>query len=553
MTVSDRADTHDELHPDLSAQSIWIAGPTPPAFHSRDVMQIASRPRLPMHVVREGETGRIGVAVGGHVTVAGTAHGQSGFPLLATLPPLFPEWLGDRSFLDVHGVRFPYVAGEMANGIATARMVVAMARAGMLGFFGAAGLSLERVERGLHEIEAEVGAAGVSWGSNLIHNLHDAAMEDAVVDLYLRRGVRRVSASAFMALTPSVVRFACTGLHVDPSGHLRRANHVFAKISRPEVAAQFMAPAPTHILDLLVNQGKLTRDEARLATRIAVAEDITVEADSGGHTDNRPLTSLFPTIMDLTREHAARHRLNRPIRVGAAGGLGTPAGIAAAFALGAAYVLTGSINQVAVESGLSDAGKRMLAAARIDDVAMAPAADMFEMGVKVQVLKRGTMFSARAHQLYDAYRTCDALESLPLALKARLERDVFRAPLQHIWQQTRRYFEGRAPAEIEKAERDPKHRMALVFRWYLGSASRWAIDGAADRSIDYQIWCGPAMGAFNAWTGGSYLAEPEQRTVTQIARNLLEGAAVVTRAQQLRSYGVTVPAAAFQYHPRLLS
>jgi hypothetical protein len=39
----------------------------------------------------------------------------------------------------------------------------------------------------------------------------------------------------------------------------------------------------------------------------------------------------------------------------------------------------------------------------------------------------------------------------------------------------------------------------------------------------------------------------------QIARNLLEGAAQVTRMQQLRSHGVPVPAAAFEYHPRPLS
>ena len=41
-------------------------------------------------------------------------------------------------------------------------------------------------------------------------------------------------------------------------------------------------------------------------------------------------------------------------RVGAAGGIGTPAAVAAAFSAGAAYVLTGSVNQSALESGLSD-------------------------------------------------------------------------------------------------------------------------------------------------------------------------------------------------------
>jgi trans-AT polyketide synthase, acyltransferase and oxidoreductase domains len=40
--------------------------------------------------------------------------------------------------------------------------------------------------------------------------------------------------------------------------------------------------------------------------------------------------------------------------------------------------------------------------------------------------------------------------------------------------------------------------------------------------------------------------------VVQIALNLLEGAAVVTRAQQLRAAGVAMPTAAFNFKPRPL-
>jgi hypothetical protein len=61
------------------------------------------------------------------------------------------------------------------------------------------------------------------------------------------------------------------------------------------------------------------------------------------------------------------------------------------------------------------------------------------------------------------------------------------------------------------------------------------------------------MGAFNRWTKGTFLAEPANRTVVQIARNLLEGAAVVTRAAQLRTYGAAVPPSAFQFRPRPLA
>ncbi|MDB5101871.1 MAG: putative dioxygenase [Cyanobacteria bacterium RYN_339] len=519
--------------------------PEAPAFTPDALPAVIERVREPLHVLQDLHTGVLGASTG--------APDPARHGVVTTLPPLYPEWLGDRSFNEAHGVRFPYVAGEMANGIASTAMVIAQARASMLGFFGSAGLSPQRVEQGLVEMREALDPQGLPFGANLIHSVHEPALEMAIVQLFLDHQVHRVSASAFMSLTPAIVRYAATGLRQLPDGRVHRTNHVFAKISRPEVARPFLSPAPTAILDGLVAQGLLTAEEARLAAYVPVAEDITVEADSGGHTDNRPLTSLFPTILALASELTAQHGYHRPVRVGAGGGLGTPGGVAGAFALGAAYVITGSVNQGAVEAGTSAEAKRLLAVADLADVIMCPAGDMFELGVKVQVLKRGTMFATRAQKLYELYIAHDGLETLPAAERARLERDVFQMPLEQVWTDTQTYFERRDPSQNERALRDPKHRMALVFRWYLGQSSRWAIDGVPTRKLDYQIWCGPAMGAFNQWAKGSFLEAPEQRGVVQIALNLLEGAAVVTRAQQLRSYGVAVPAAAFDFRPRPLA
>lgn len=61
------------------------------------------------------------------------------------------------------------------------------------------------------------------------------------------------------------------------------------------------------------------------------------------------------------------------------------------------------------------------------------------------------------------------------------------------------------------------------------------------------------MGAFNRWTEVTFLAEPANRTVVEVALNLLEGASVVTRAHQLRTYGVPVPARGFSFAPRRLT
>lgn len=526
----------------------WEAGHERPVFDEEGLCAAVRRCREPAVVVQRGVSGPIGVAFGG-VARPGASNGE--FRWIGSLPGLYPEWLGDRSFQEVHGTRFAYVAGAMANGIATVDMVVAMAHAGMLGFFGSAGLSRERVEEALTRLEREV-PSGRSWGVNLIHSPHEPDLENGLAQLYVDRDVRRVSASAYMALTPAIVQVAFSGVRLE-RGEVVRKNYVFAKISRPETARRFLSPPPGEILDKLVADGRLTASEAALARKLPVAEDITVEADSGGHTDNQILTALFSTVTRLRDDLHRQHGYVRPIRVGAAGGLGTPDAVAAAFGLGAAYVLTGSVNQACVESGLCESGRQMLAQTRLGDVVMAPAADMFEMGVEVQVLKRGTMFAPRARRLYEVYRGYPSLDAIPAAVRTELESRVLGRPIDEIWADTEAFFGERDPREVERANRDPRHKMALVFRWYLGLSSRWAIAGEPSRRMDYQIWCGPAMGAFNTWVEGSHLEDPTQRRVVDVALNLLDGAAVVTRAQQLRTWGVPIPPEAFRVPPRRLA
>jgi PfaD family protein len=462
--------------------------------------------------------------------------------------PAFPlENLGDANFQADHGLRYAYLAGAMANGIGSVEVVEAMARAGMLGFFGAAGLSLPAIETAIDRLSRNL--SHLPYGFNLIHSPNEPDLEQAVVDLYLRRNVRLVEASAYLDLTLPIVRFRVHGIRRNPDGGVFTPNKVIAKVSRVEVAGKFMAPPPAPMLRILLERGEITPEQADLAGKIPVAQDITAEADSGGHTDNRPSITLIPTMLALRDRMQLRYGYTHSLRVGAAGGIATPASAAAAFAMGAAYVLTGSINQACVESGTSDAARAMLAQAEQADTMMAPAADMFEMGVKVQVLKRGTMFAMRAARLYELYRAHSSLEEIPATERSNLEKTIFRAPLPEIWHQTRDFFQERDPRQVERAERDPKHKLALLFRWYLGQSSRWAKSGDLSRKIDYQIWCGPAMGAFNEWVKGTFMEKAENRKVIVIAMNILYGAAVLLRAQSLRCQGVFVPAHCLRLAP----
>lgn len=443
-----------------------------------------------------------------------------------------PKKLGDQRFCRDHGILYPYVGGSMAKGISSVAMVKAFGEQGMLGFFGSAGLPLEQVEAAIDALEQLPGK--IPFGMNLIHSPSEPELEKALVEMYLRRGVRLIEASAFLALTLPVVRYRTAGIFRDENGRVVAPNRVVAKISREEVAARFMAPPPEKYLNQLVANGDLTAEQARMAAEIPMAQDITVEADSGGHTDNRPALALFPTIAAQRDELQKTYAFGDRIRVGLGGGIATPAAAAAAFSMGAAYLVTGTVNQACVESGTCDDVRQMLAETRQADITMAPSGDMFEMGVKVQVVKRGTMFSIRAHKLFELYRAYASIDELPVDERDKLEKTFFRAPLTTIWDQTREYFMVRDPRQIEKAEADPKYKLALVFRWYLGQSPVWANRGDASRKIDYQIWCGPAMGAFNEWTRGTFLEQPRERKVVTVALNILFGAALMQRTTQLK-------------------
>jgi PfaD family protein len=487
--------------------------------------QIVTFLRQPVFVVRTPHGD--GVANTGVATWGGPNPGQGTHPLIAILPACPLESLGDTGFCRAHGLRYAYMTGAMANGIASADIVEAMCKAGMLGSFGAAGLSLGRITEAVDRLQASL--AGRPFAVNLIHSPNEPAHEMAVSDLLIKRGVPLVEASAYLDLTPAIVRYRVAGLRLGSDGRVVADHRIIAKVSRVEVATRFLSPPPTRIVQELLAQGLIDAQQAELATKVPMCDDLTAEADSGGHTDNRPAITLLPTMLALRDRLQRQYQYPEPVRVGLAGGIATPAGAAAAFAMGAAYIVTGSVNQSCVESGSSDPVRRMLAECGQADVTMAPAADMFEMGVKVQVLKRGTMFAMRAAKLFELYRNHASWEAIHQAERVQLEKTLFRRSFEEIWTETEEFFAKRDPTQLPKAKQDPKHKMALVFRWYLGLSSRWANAGDPTRTLDYQVWCGPSMGAFNEWVKGTPLEAPAERTVVTVARNLLYGAALHLR------------------------
>jgi len=478
--------------------------------------------------------GRIGVSNAGALVSEGR-----GLQVLAMASPMTASQLGDPTFCRDYNIKYAYKTGAMANGIASANLVIAIGQANLLASYGAAGQVPAKIIESLDQIQSQL--PHQTYAVNLIHSPSEQALESQAVDLFLSKGVKVVEASAFLALSENIVYYRLAGLSQAADNSINIGNKIIAKISRKEVALPFMKAAPEEFVQSLLAKGKITPLQAELAKHVPMADDITVEADSGGHTDNRPLVALLPIIIQLRDEIQKEHSFATKIRIGAAGGISTPASALAAFMMGAAYVVTGSVNQACLEAGTSDHVRKLLQVVESTDVMAAPASDMFEMGVDLQVLKRGTLFGPRAKKLYEYYKRYKSIDEIPIAERQNLEQKVFRMPLEEVWQSCIEFFQQRDPEQIERAQNNPHRKMALIFRWYLGLSSNWANAGTPDRVLDYQIWCGPSMGAFNDWVKGSYLENYENRKVADVAKQIMEGAAYLYRVQSLKMQGVEFP------------
>lgn len=438
--------------------------------------------------------------------------------------------LGSADFRADHRVRHAYVAGAMFKGIASRELVVRMGRSQLLGYLGTGGLSLERVAADIAWIQAELGRDGV-YGMNLLCQPQQPELEEALVDLFLKTGVRRVEAAAYTQATPALVRWRAHGIAAGADGALRCTHKVLAKVSRPEVAAAFLAPPPARMVERMLERGSLTAQQAQWVVQLPLCDDLCVEADSGGHTDQGVAYALLPAIL-LQRDQAqAQFGYGQPVRVGAAGGLGTPAALAASFLMGADFVLTGSVNQCSVEAGTSVLAKDLLQQAGVQDTAIAPAGDMFESGARVQVLRKGLFFAARAQKLYELWQRHDGWHEIDAKTRAQIEKNYFAMSYEAVWRETRNFYSARAPQLMERADHDLRQQMALVFRWYFVQANRFAMQGVAERKVDFQIQCGPALGAFNQWVKGTLYEDWRARHVDEIAELLMRGCARLLTAR----------------------
>ncbi|MET9831648.1 ACP S-malonyltransferase [Streptomyces sp. NPDC006385] len=411
------------------------------------------------------------------------------------------ETLGAASFRERYGLRYAYLAGSMYGGVSGPELLTRLAKAGAMGFYGTGGVALPEVEDQLTVLGGRLGADG-AFGANLLHRPADSERESALVDLFLRTGVGTVEASGFLRITPALVRYRLAG------------GRVLAKVSSTDMAAAFLAPPPRPLVERLVAEGLADARDAERRGGLPMADDLCVEVGSAWFDDaGGSLTALLPAVLRLRDERSGP---GPRVHVGAAGGIGTPEAAAAAFMMGADFLLTGSVNQCTPQAATSAEVKDLLQRLDVHDVALTPAPEMFELGMRVRAVRRGVFLPARAAKLHDLWARHDSFEDIEGPTRRRIEETFLRGT-----------FEEAAAG----ATGDAKARMAAAFRAYLGRGFDLARRGEPDRRVDYLVYCGPAMGAFNAWVAGTELASWQARDVDTVAERLMTETADLLRSR----------------------
>lgn len=442
------------------------------------------------------------------------------------------ERLGSESFRKEYNLKYAYAAGAMHNGIASKELVVCLAKAGMLGFMGTSGLSLETIEEALTYIEQEL-QGRKTYGADLTSDQLDPEREEALVDLYLAKGIKLVGASSYPFVTPAIVRYRLQGLSRTDTGSINIQNKVFVKVSSIDIARSFLLPAPERIVEKLLQSGKITDEQAALAKLVPMAEDICIEDSAGVTADNNAHT-LLPSIFRLRDEVGTQYGFTKNVRIGAAGGIGTPESGASAFIQGADFIMTGSINQCTVEAAVNPVVKDLLQNAQEQDIGLVPNKDQFELGKKVSVLKKGVLFPPKANRLFEVYQRFNSLEEIDIYTRTLLEEKIFNNTLENIYSQLRRKY---PPHILHKAEQNPSLKMALIFKWYFSHCLDEAVSKEAIESTDLYIYCSTAMGSFNRWVKGTSLEDWRVRHVDKIGKMLMEGIASIFN-QKLNSVAI---------------
>lgn len=252
---------------------------------------------------------------------------------------LTAEDFGDPEFKRTYGLYYALYSSTSTD------QAIALGKTGFMGSVCPGGQSLEDVAWEIDKMKAALGEK-----TFLVNMRSDcsADMQMDLVRLLIDKGVPGVETSSILAPTEALVYYRVKGIR-EENGKIIVPHKIIARVSREEALENFVSPPAARIVADLLDGGRITAQEAILASRVPMADDITVEAVSGG----RPMVSALPAFRALVNRKQAEFGYQQKVRLGAAG-CGTGAGCLAAFEMGAAYVVTCGADMFGVEKFTGD-------------------------------------------------------------------------------------------------------------------------------------------------------------------------------------------------------
>lgn len=436
--------------------------------------------------------------------------------------------LGSDEFKQDYGLQYAYAVGPMESGITTKEMVERCAKAGLLGIYASNNLSYQRIEEDVNNLTQQLGS--VPFGVALSPDYIDLKREEKIVSILCRYDIKMVQASYYINVSKQLVKYKAKGLTLVDQEKVNSGHKIMAKLSRSEVVEEFLKPASDSIIEELLQEGEITNEQAQLLKKVPIADSICVESNSAGRTDSASALATFPVIARMVEQTSNQYHYDKKVRVGCSGSIGSPEAIVALFALGADFVMTGSVNQCTVESGTSEFVKRILQQMDIQDTEYIPSGDNFDYNAKMQVAKRGVLFPVRANKLNEIYKLYGSIAAIDSDVKKKIEEHYFEHSMEEVFEMIRPSLNQ---TQLNRLERTPKYKMALIFQWYYKKGLEDAIRGKEDNAVNLLIYSSVAMGAFNAYVKNTELEKWENRHVDEIGVKLMRDAEVLFKDKTL--------------------
>ncbi|WP_459480607.1 ACP S-malonyltransferase [Clostridium saccharoperbutylacetonicum] len=422
-----------------------------------------------------------------------------------------------NNFTGEYKVKYPYVIGGIERGISSKEMIVKSGTEKILSFLGTKKMDLDEIEESIIYIKDRL-TEGEPFGINITYDYFNSEISEKIINLCLKYNVKNIEVSGYTNIPNCVIRYKLEGIK-RKNGSLVCENRVFYNTARLNIEELLKPISESTVKNL--SRERINYEDVSIFRNISIIDGLTIKCDGNSNNNGFNILNILPVAVRVKNKVLEKFKYMNKIYIGVGGGIGNPEALAVSFMLGADYVVTDSINQCSIEANCSELVKDLLEQVGFEDTIYVPDAERFEIGGKVQVLKKGVMFPSRANKLYELYRQYDSYYEIDEKLRSQVEKKFFMKSFEEYYDECKK---GLSAEEINIIEKDEKKKMAVVFKRYLTESSLLAQKGVDEQRMNFQIYCSPAIGVFNNYVKDSELKDWRKRSVTKIAEVLMNDA-----------------------------